>query len=98
MGAILCVACDLPAGRKTCGFLGHTANLGCSKCLKCFSGGVGAKDYSGFDQSPRSNADHRERVKKIQECVTQSKQKEKESLLGCRYSCLLDLPYFDACP
>ena len=33
-GAILCVACDLPAGRKTCGFLGHTANYGCSKCLK----------------------------------------------------------------
>lgn len=28
--------------------------------------------------------------------LTQSKQKEKESLLGCRYSCLLDLPYFDA--
>ena len=33
-GAILCVACDIPAGRKTCGFVGHTANLGCSKVFK----------------------------------------------------------------
>lgn len=24
--ALLCVACDLPAGRKLCGFLGHSAN------------------------------------------------------------------------
>ena len=97
--AILCVACDLPAGRKTCGFLGHSATLGCSKCLKRFPGGVGMKDYSGFDRSqwiPRSNVDHREKVKKIQECTTQSSQKEMESLYGCRYSCLLDLPYFDA--
>jgi len=26
--AILCVTCDMPAGRKTCGFLGHTATFG----------------------------------------------------------------------
>ena len=31
-GALLCVGCDLPAGRKTCGFLSYTANLGCSRC------------------------------------------------------------------
>ena len=29
-GALLPVACDLPAGRKVCGFLGHSACLGCS--------------------------------------------------------------------
>ena len=34
--ALLCVACDSPAGRKACGFLGHTANLGCTKCTKVF--------------------------------------------------------------
>ena len=33
-GALLCVACDLPAGRKVCGFLGTSAALGCSRCLK----------------------------------------------------------------
>ena len=39
--ALLCCGCDLPAGRKVCGFLGHGAMLGCSKCLKEFPGGVG---------------------------------------------------------
>ena len=34
--AVLCVACDLPAGRKLCGFLGHSARLRCSRCLKEF--------------------------------------------------------------
>jgi len=43
------VTCDLPAGRKVCGFLSHSATLGCSKCLKEFPGAVGNKDYSGFD-------------------------------------------------
>ena len=28
---LLCVACDIPAARKVCGFLGHMAKLGCSK-------------------------------------------------------------------
>lgn len=34
--ALMCVACDIPAARKVCGFLGHSANLGCSRCLKFF--------------------------------------------------------------
>ena len=62
-GALLCVACDLPAGRKTCGFLGHSANLGCSKCFKIFKGDITNKDYSGFNRSEwkvRSNKEHRE--------------------------------------
>ena len=29
--ALLCISCDLPAGRKVCGFLGHGAHLGCSR-------------------------------------------------------------------
>lgn len=48
--ALLCVACDLPAGRKVCGFLGHSARLGCSRCLKELPGSVGSMDYSGFDR------------------------------------------------
>ena len=46
--ALLCVACDMPAGRKVCGFLGHTAHYGCSRCKKKFTGSVGNMDYSGF--------------------------------------------------
>lgn len=49
--ALLCVACDLPAGRKLCGFLGHSAKFGCSKCLKVFPGSAGTMNYSGFDRS-----------------------------------------------
>lgn len=49
--ALLCVACDLPAGRKVCGFLSHSAAKGCSKCRKKFPGTVGCMCYSGFDRS-----------------------------------------------
>ena len=33
----------MPAGRKACGFLSHSALLGCTKCLKVFPGSVGNK-------------------------------------------------------
>ena len=51
--ALTCVACDIPAARKVCGFLGHNALLGCSKCLKQFpTESFGQKpDFSGFDRS-----------------------------------------------
>ena len=32
--ALLGVACDLPAARKTCGFLSVSANFGCSRCYQ----------------------------------------------------------------
>lgn len=37
---LLCVSCDLPATRKVCGFLSHTAKLGCSKCKQEFTRGI----------------------------------------------------------
>ena len=40
--ALLCCACDLPVGRKVCGFLSHSASLGCSKSCK---GTVGNMEY-----------------------------------------------------
>ena len=49
--ALMCVACDIPAARKCCGFKGHGANLGCSKCAKFFPGLIGDKDMSGFDRA-----------------------------------------------
>ena len=96
--ALLCVACDLPAGRKVCGFLSHAAAKGCSKCSKTFSGTVGNMCYSGFDRSlwtPRTNHSHRRDVKVVQGCNTKTGRSQKESELGCRYSILLELPYFD---
>ena len=48
--ALMYVACDIPAARKCCGFKGHSANLGCSRCLKFFPGDIGNKDFSGFDR------------------------------------------------
>ena len=96
--ALLCLACDMPAGRKACGFLGHSATLGCSRCKKRFPGPVGNKDYSGFDRgswTPWSVDQHREDIKTIRECENITKAKKKESELGVRYCELLRLPYFD---
>ena len=96
--ALLCCACDLPAGRKVCGFLSHSASLGCSKCLKSFKGSVGSMNYSGFNRPSwplRTNEIHRRNVKLVQQCKTKTEQAQKESKYGCRYSVLLKLPYFD---
>ena len=42
--SLLCsTICCLRASRKVCGFLGHSANLGCSKCMKRFPGQIGQK-------------------------------------------------------
>ena len=92
------MGCDLPAGRKTCGFLSYNANLGCTWCYSDFGTGVfGKQNYSGFDRSkwtPRDNQTHRKNVQTIID-TTKTEQARMESLFGCRYSCLLQLPYFD---
>lgn len=98
--ALLCVACDLPAGRKVCGFLGHAANLGCSRCYKNFGTGIfGKQNYAGFDRdawNARNNERHRKDIDVVLECSRKTKRQKKESEIGARYSCLLQLPYFDA--
>ena len=58
--ALMCVACDIPAARKVCGFVPCNAFLGCTKCSKPFpTTSFGEKpDYSGFDKinwTPRSS-------------------------------------------
>ena len=47
-GAIICCSCDLPAGRKHCGFLGNSARLGCSKSNKYFPSSESGLDFTGF--------------------------------------------------
>ena len=73
----MCVSCDLklPAGQKLCGFLGHSACLGCSRCFKEFDGGVGDKDYSGFDRPPRTQEVHNAAALDIRDLPTAMKQK-----------------------
>ena len=97
--ALTCIACDIPAARKVSGFIGHSGCLGCSKCKKEFkSMDIGKLDYSGFDRNnwpSRSDQQHRNDVKRILSCTSKTEREKKESELGCRYSLLLDLPYFD---
>ena len=97
---MLCVACDLPAGRKVCGFLGHSAHLGCSRCFKRFEGSVGTMDFSGFDRGNwiiRTGSVYRHLAasKLKNPIITRSALPAGENESGCRYSVLLKLPYFD---
>lgn len=72
--ALMCVACDIPAARKCCGFKGHSANYGCSRCLKFFPGTVGNKNFGGFDRSqwpPRTYIEHMNAIEEIKRSVTQ---------------------------
>ena len=97
--ALTCVACDIPASRKVCGFLGHNASLGCNKCYKKFKVVFGEPtDYSGFDREnwlKRTVEKHHEDVNKVTQEVTKTKISKAESEYGVRYSVLLSLPYFD---
>ena len=98
--ALLCVACDLPAGRKVCGFLSYNANLGCTRCYHNFgTGKFGKQNYSGFNRDTwiyRSMDKHRMDVDQTLKCSSRTARDQKESEVGCRYSCLLQLPYFNA--
>ena len=97
--ALICVACDLPAARKVTGFLSHSANLGCSYCFQNFgTGQFGKQNYGGFNRGTwvsRTNQKHRSDVEEVLKCSNKTERTKKESELGCRYSCLLELPYFD---
>ncbi|XP_061190105.1 uncharacterized protein LOC133197961 [Saccostrea echinata] len=96
--ALLCVGCDVPASRKLCGFLGHSATLGCNKCMKRFEGVIGQKNYGGFNVREwveRDKDSHMNMVKEIMKSKTKTKKEELEKKYGVRYSVLLELEYFD---
>ena len=91
--ALLAVACDMPASRKVCGFLSHSANLGCPRCYCTFSEGSLHHNYSNFDRSSwtfRSNSKHRRDVKCLSQnaSLSHTALSKMESELGCRYSVL----------
>ncbi|XP_022102683.1 uncharacterized protein LOC110985747 [Acanthaster planci] len=109
-GALMCCSADLPANRKLCGFLSHSASLFCSKCLKKApnvqtgeTDKVGRpkmkNDYGGFERKtwpPRDNNSHRRCVAQVRRSASLAEREKIEKQLGVRYSCLLDLEYFDA--
>ena len=98
--ALICTACDIPASRKVSGFVGHGAYRGCSRCLKPFpTAAFGEKpDYTGIARDswpPRSKEAHHEHAMKYKSENTREKQKSIEREHGCRYSVLIELPYYD---
>lgn len=96
--ALLCVGCDIPATRKLCGFLGHSACLGCSKCSKKFPGDFGKRDYSGFDVNSwpkRTLENYMSSIRELKKAKTQTERDRLESSLGVRFSKLCEIDYFD---
>src|SRR5258705_95133 len=96
--ALLCVAADIPACRKLCGFKGHSALKGCSKCSKVFPGGVGNRDYSGFNRNcwvPRTKSTHHNHANEVKNANTKRNFEEKATRYGVFYSVLIELDYFD---
>lgn len=88
----MCVACDIPAARKVCGFKSHNANKGCSKCCKLFPGGFGSKDYGGFNRpswEPRDLKEHKDTCLKLKACRTLS------DLQAIETATVFSLSYFD---
>ena len=94
--ALLCVACDVPAARKVCGFLGHNARLGCSKCTKPFDcPRFGKVLYCGFEDWPlRDEQCHRKNAQMSLDQTSATKRAKVESSTGSRYTALMQLPYF----
>ena len=103
--ALICCTCDVPATRKSCGFVGHNAKLGCSKCKKVFPSirhnsetrGI-SRDFSGYDEqnwTSRNIEEHRTQALLHKNSSTKAQQKSIEKSHGIRYSVLLELPYWD---
>ena len=94
------VVCEIPATRKLCGFLGHSAHFGCNKCLKEFpTESFGRKpDFSGYNRADwemRTKEKHKDICSQLLQCDSKSAQDSLESETGIRYSVLIDLPLFD---
>lgn len=95
--ALIGISCDILAGRKVCGFLSRSAKLGCSRCY-CKFGQDSNESYSEFERDQwemRTNEHNRADMIKLQKCKSKAEQPQKELEIGCRYSVLLKLPYFD---
>ena len=97
---LACVACDLPATRKICGFSNFNATFGCSKWMKEFvTSTFGSKLlYGGFDCENWTAWDidtHKSKALKCQEAHTSSDCTANSCECGIKYSELLLIPHFN---
>ena len=82
--ALLCVVCDIPAARKVCGFVGHRASKGCSKCLLSFQQSTLGRKITtptliaANGNHVYTNSCHREISAEYRMCNTRSKQHQIE--------------------
>ena len=88
--ALLCVACDIPAARRVCGFTAHSSLLACSKCSKTFpTEAFGEKgDFSGFDRDKwptRSLETHKLFAYQHRSAPNKTAQKQIEREQGIQY-------------
>ena len=97
--ALLCSSCDIPVTRKVCGFYGHMARLGCSKCTKEFNEHpiTGRISFGGLDVfwPLRNEEEHREQAYEGMRQVSRSARDKVEGKYGSRFSALMHLEYFD---
>lgn len=94
------ICSHIPASRKVSGFVGHNAYRACSRCLKAFpTNKFGEKaDYCGTDRdnwTPRCIESHRQYALQHNSSKTLEQQKSIEREHGCRYSVLIELPYYN---
>ena len=100
--ALLSVASDLPAIRKITQFLGHKADLGCTRCkfrAEREAGTVGASGsmsyYTPKASEPRNHQQVCLQGNEYRSATTKSAAAEIAQRNGVRYSELVRLPYFD---
>ncbi|OAD69156.1 hypothetical protein PHYBLDRAFT_149559 [Phycomyces blakesleeanus NRRL 1555(-)] len=98
--ALMCVACDIPAARKTSGFTGHASICACHKCQRQFTmiPETTQVDFSGFEYSTwikRTKARNLDYANKWKEAKNAAERTRLKRSNGTRWSQLHLLTYFD---
>eukprot|EP00731_Ephydatia_muelleri_P008580 Em0004g918a len=100
--ALLGVSCDMPALRKVSQFLGHKADLGCSRCTftaerePSTRGASGKMSYFTQSEAPsRTMEQVRIQAKEYQSAHSKTEAQTIQKKNGVRYTELLRLEYFD---
>ena len=100
--ALLGVSCDMPALRKVSQFLGHKADLGCSRCTfkaerePSTRGASGKMSYFTCSEAPsRTMEEVRIQAEEYQSAHSLAEAQTIQKKNGVRYSELLRLEYFD---
>lgn len=92
--ALVLVVCDLPGARKLVGFASHRHNYFCAVCW-CTRKEPGYANYEVDEWNRRDYHDWRLHAEKYKDAETAQDADSIFDTSGCRWSALLDLPYFD---